>query len=569
MLTDPNAAAQRPPPPSSDAWLDAAEAAARGAGGAVAVVGPARSGASGLAAALCRRLGPATLRAQGAGCRIEADLVRVLGAASGIAARGDPSALTTFLAERPSLVVWIDEADEADDALLTDVLPSLIGPRVLVLSGRRAPAGALVLPVPEGRGAPEEPLPALDPLILAWAALPRGLRGLPWPQSLPETWRHPHGASPRLTRWARERLAANDLSAAAPLIEAALADRLEVARGGAWPSPPDERDLQALRWLCEVSASPEVAALAAATAGRALAAAGQLAQARELLSEASARGPGLSHKGLLAWAEGDVLLSFGLRDEAEDRHQDAIEALRAAERPALLGRLMRGAAQAHAAASMPRLARARLEQAQAVPGEGEAARRATARAAVELALAQGAPGEAEALLNALSPREDDPNDLLVRAGVKLALGQLEAVEGDLRAAEALALGAPELLAAVERRRVDWLLRTNQAELAAAAAQRCVHALTALGQRAAAAAARRAWGDALALGGSWAEAERTYALALREHARVADLRGARRCLTRLLDLNRAGDDTARALELLVLLDALDAEDRPEESTDTAR
>ena len=98
---------------------------------------------------------------------------------------------------------------------------------------------------------------------------------------------------------------------------------------------------------------------------------------------------------------------------------------------------------------------------------------------------------------------------------------------------------------------------------------------ALGQRAAAAAARRAWGDALALGGAWAEAEITYALALREHARVADLRGARRCLTRLLDLNRAGDDTARALELLVLLDAIDAEGRQDDdmntstSTDTAR
>ncbi|MBK9645435.1 MAG: hypothetical protein IPO67_09855 [Deltaproteobacteria bacterium] len=103
----------------------------------------------------------------------------------------------------------------------------------------------------------------------------------------------------------------------------------------------------------------------------------------------------------------------------------------------------------------------------------------------------------------------------------------------------------------------------------------MHALTALGQRAAAAAARRAWGDALALGGAWAEAEITYALALREHARVADLRGARRCLTRLLDLNRAGDDTARALELLVLLDAIDAEGRQDDdmntstSTDTAR
>ncbi|MBK7759695.1 MAG: hypothetical protein IPI35_25505 [Deltaproteobacteria bacterium] len=575
MLTDPDAPLQNPPPADTAAWLDAALAAARGAGGAVAVVGPARSGASGLAAALCRSLGPATLRAQGAGCRIEADLVRVLGAAAGLAARGDPSALTSFLAERPSLVVWIDEADEADDALLTEVLPSLIGPRALVLSGRRAPQGALVLPVPEGPATPTEPLPPLSAEILAWAVVPRGLRGLPWPDGLPEAWRHSHAAAPRLTRWARDLLAEADLSQAAAPIQAALADRLEVARGGPWPSAPDERDLQALRWLCEVSPSTEVAALAAATAARALAAAGQLAQARELLSEAKARGPGLSHQGLLAWAEGDVLLSFGLRDEAEDRHQDAIEALRAADSPALLGRLMRGAAQAHAAASTPRLAKARLEQARAVPGEGEAARRATARAAVELALAQGDVHEAEALLQSLAPREDDPNDLLVRAGVRLALGQLDAAEADLGRAQALAVGAPELLAAAERRRVDWLLRSNRAEEAAAAAQACVHALTALGQRAAAAAARRAWGDALALGGAWAEAEITYALALREHARVADLRGARRCLTRLLDLNRAGDDTARALELLVLLDAIDAEGRQDDdmntstSTDTAR
>jgi hypothetical protein len=533
----------------------------------VAVVGPARSGASALAAALCRRLGPATLRAQGAGCRIEADLVRVLGAASGLAARGDPSALTTFLAERPSLVVWIDEADEADDTLLTEVLPSLIGPRALVLSGRRAPAGALALPVPEEPTPPVEPLPDLDPEILAWAALPRGLRGLPWPEGLPEAWRHPHAGSPRLTRWARERLANQDLGAAATVVRAALADRLEVARGAAWPSPPDERDLQALRWLVEVSDSPEVAALAAAAAARALAAAGQLAQARELLSEARARGPGLSHQGLLAWAEGDVLLSFGLRDEAEDHHKDAIEALHAADSPALAGRLMRGAAQAHAAASQPRLAQARLEQAHAVPAEGEAARRATARAAIELALARGAADEAAGLLQRLAPREDDPNDLLVRVGVALATGALDGVEADLQRVEALASGAPELLAAAERRRVDWLLRMNRAEEAAAAAQRCVHSLTTLGLRAAAAAARRAWGDALALGGCWAEAEATYALALREHARVADLGGARRCLTRLLDLNRAGDDPARALELLVLLDAIDAEDRPEE--DTAR
>jgi tetratricopeptide (TPR) repeat protein len=569
MLTDPDAPLQNPPLPDTAPWLDAALAAARGGGGAVAVVGPARSGASGLAAALCRRLGPATLRAQGAGCRIEADLVRVLGAAAGLAARGDPSALTSFLAERPSLVVWIDEADEADDALLTDVLPSLIGPRALVLSGRRAPLGALVLPVPALPAPPAEPLPALNGTILAWAVLPRGLRGLPWPEGVPESWRHPHSASPRLTRWARERLAGEDLGAAVAPIQAALADRLEVARGGAWPSPPDERDLQALRWLCEVSPSPEVAALAAATAARALAAAGQLAQARELLGEARARGPGLSDQGLLAWAEGDVLLSFGLRDEAEDRHQDAVEALSAADSPALLGRLMRGAAQAHAAASMPRLAKARLEQARAVPNEGEAARRATARAAVELALAQGAVHEADRLLETLGPREDDPNDLLVRAGVRLAQGQLDAAEADLSQAQALALGAPELLAAAERRRVDWLLRSNRAEEAAAAAQACVHSLTALGQRAAAAAARRAWGDALALGGAWAEAESTYALALREHARVADLRGARRCLTRLCDLNRAGDDTARALELLVLLDAIDAEDRHDDATDTAR
>ncbi|MCK6520548.1 hypothetical protein L6R49_03815, partial [Myxococcota bacterium] len=119
------------------------------------------------------------------------------------------------------------------------------------------------------------------------------------------------------------------------------------------------------------------------------------------------------------------------------------------------------------------------------------------------------------------------------------------------------------------RRLDWLLRAGRAQEAVAAADECIHRLTVLGHRAAAAAARRARGDALALDGRWAEAEGAYALALREHARVADLRGARRCLLRLLDLNRVGGDPARAMELLVLLDALDAEARPDEATDTAR
>ncbi|MCK6523465.1 hypothetical protein L6R49_18790, partial [Myxococcota bacterium] len=381
MLTDLSTTPQSPSAAELSAWLDAAEATARGAGGPVVVIGPARSGASALAAALCRRLGPATLRAQGAGLRQEADLVRALGAAAGLAARGDPSALTAQLSANPELVVWIDEADEADDALLTEVLPSLIGPRALVLSGRRAPPGALALPTPEATPPPSGPLPALDPTLLAWACCPRGLRGLPWPEGLPESWRHEHAEGPCLTRWARELLtaAATDPLPAAQALQAALHDRLEVARGGAWPSPPDERDVQALRWLVEVSVDPDHAALAAATAARALAAAGQLAQARELISEARGRGPGLLHQGLLAWAEGDVLLSFGLREDAADRHQDAIDALSAADFPALLARLMRGAAQAQAAASQPRLTRARLEQARAVPGEGDAARRATAR----------------------------------------------------------------------------------------------------------------------------------------------------------------------------------------------
>lgn len=569
MLTDPDDALPTFSAAERGQWLDAAEAAARGAGGAVAVIGPARSGVSALAGALCRRLGPATLRAHGAGCRIEADLVRALGAAAGLPARGDPSALTAFLAERPSLVVWIDEADEADDALLTEVLPSLLGPRALVLSGRRAPPGAVVLAAPPQAPPPPDPLPALEPTIWAWAALPRGLSGLPWPQSAPEGWRHPHAEGPRLTRWARELLQPIDVALARSVVTAALAERLEVARGGAWPSPPDERDLQALRWLVEVSPAPDEAALAAATAARALAAAGQLAQARELLSEARGRGPGLSHQGLLAWAEGDVLLSFGLRDEAEARHQDAVEALAAAASPALLGRLNRGVAQAHAAASQPTLARARLAQASALPDEGAAARRATARAEVELALAAGAQDEAARRLSALSPQEDDPSDLLVRAGVRLAHGDLQGAEADLDRAEALGLGAPELTAAAERRRVDWLLRAGRAEEAAAAAEECIHRLTALGHRAAAAAARRARGDALALAGAWAAAEEEYALALREHARVADLRGARRCLTRLIHLRRAGGDPVGAAELLPLLDAIDAEERPDEATDTAR
>lgn len=567
-LPDP---ALAPPPPS---WLDRAWARLDEEG-ALVVVGPASLGRRAALAALSRRLPGLAACARIPGREEPEEIIRALGEALGLPVRGDLSAIGAALSAVPDAVVLLDEAPPRPTLSALEGLRALApGARFLLgaeeelpdLAHASAPRAAFEEPELEG-------LTDLPAALRDLAHLPWGLPGATLP-GLPANLRLDTDGGLTLLPEVLPHVVRTTPADAARRLAPFAGGLMALAEGQSPPRWDQEADVLLLRFLARHHPDLSLATRAAAAASRLIAAAGQAGAARDLLDRAAARAPE-REAPLLTWAEGDILLSVGLLEQATHRHQEAADAFRRHDDALRLSALLLGtASQLHVLGFLEESRRrAREAQHVALRAGERAASVGPLRLLAELAVSNGELVSADTL-------HDHAEAEAERAGVDgqplgLSRASLAISRGSLSDARALlddldASGpAPALDVNARRRRCDLLLRDGRHDEVLEQVDDVIDGLRRLGQRAAAASAMRLRADALCVAGRPLEAAEAYRRALYEAGRAGDLHGARRSLAHLLALERSGRGQGRVEELLALLSELDTELSDPERHDAVR
>lgn len=556
-------------------------------GGPIAVRGAPGIGTTRLAGVVAARLGGRAVSVSVAGCETHADVVRAIGDAVGVYPCGDEAAARAELGERR--VIADDVAPASAAALLALDLPGSV-----LLVGDAPPAlpGVTLGPLPhevidtlapgartgnplhavlaQALGLTQLPADAL-PAALARALAPaRGLVGLPMGIGLrvdvgvPAAALRPDGRQRRaLRRGVAELLwdgrAASALEAdGAAYVRAALADRPERAqalRAWAYGAPasgvPDPRDLLLLRLLARSEPADALAACCAAVGARLAVEAGQVGEARSLLTQVRSVEP--ADRALLRWVDGDALLALGDLDAAREAwsaaEDDFLRLVTLAERGPEAAATARGgwialtlssaerlALRGYHALAADRVMRARQLARDARPPRLQDVA-ATWRASASLAAAGGDPSAAAQFLAEAAD--------LVRFAGRLAgddTPQLALIEAALRAGRSDNAGAQEALADARsdvplwranlvRRRADLLLREGMNVRAGRAAREAAALYASVGQHVSSAQSLGVAADALALSGHLDEAAHLYAAVIAQQVRVQDLAGLERSLLR--------------------------------------
>ncbi|MCB9762872.1 MAG: tetratricopeptide repeat protein [Alphaproteobacteria bacterium] len=570
-----------PPPqaPLPDAWLERAWARLQGGSGMLTVVGPPDTNVNALAAALAARHEGPVFVARLAGCQDDADVIRAIGAALDLPVRGDVGAVAARLSAERTLVVLADADGQGTSAALESIRALTPGARFL-LTGQVALIPGEAIEVPRATPRPlsiPEPAP---PLALALAHLPGGVPQPTEDPGLPPDWLLPVPGRLILRRAVAQRLLRDrepEPDEAATLLEPFARELLASGVTRARLRRPAEEDLRLLRFLAWHHPASETAVHAACAAARLLAEARQPSVARETIARARQRRLTTRDQAMLDWADGDILLSFGLVPDATRLHRTAAQRLRSPSERGLLATLLSRTAAALAALGYLDEAERRLQEAHEL--HADQGRRLPAAEALrslgDLALARGDALAAEALYNQAAEQLGD-GPALAQASLALGRASLAVVRGEpgraealLAEAELLADGAPLSRACVTRRRADLRLRQGRHAEAEDLLADAVDAFRHQGCGPSAAAALRLRGDIAAAAGRPHEATAAYGEALHEAARAGDLVGARRTLTHLLALERIGRDASRVEELLALIAELDTELGHPDRVDGAR
>ncbi|MCB9744936.1 MAG: hypothetical protein H6741_29140 [Alphaproteobacteria bacterium] len=548
-------------PPS---WLDRARALLAEEG-CVVLTGPVGPGRRAALAALLRPHEGAVVCARIPGREEPEEIIRAVGEALSLPVRGDLGAIGAALGALPSPIVALDDAPPAPTAAALRNLRAL-APAARFLIAAESPVADLA-----HLSAPKRAFeaPALSQLEgLGHAA--RDLAHLPWglptdaSLGLPEALRLPTPGALTLVPEALPRLAPlPDAEDAATRLARHAAALLPLAEGQILRAWDSEAHVLLLRFLARHHPDDGLATQAAAAGARLIAAAGQAGAARELLGAAADRAPE-PLAPLLTWAEGDILMGFGLLHEATARHREAADAFQRLGDEARRAALLHGTASQLHALGFFEEARGRAREAQRVSlrrGDRSASL-GPLRLLAELALSNGELVSADTLHDHAEAEAEragvDAEVLgLSRASLAIARGSLPRARDILRALDTPGL-PPAMCLAIQRRRCDLLLRDGRHDEVLEAVPEVVHGLRRHGQRAAAAAAMRLQADALCLARHPAEAAEAYQRALYEAGRAGDLHGARRTVTHLLTLERSGKDARRVEELLGLLAQLDTE-----------
>lgn len=505
--------------------------------GRAVVAGEPGIGKTSVAGAILARHGREACALSAGGCEEAADLLRAVGQALGLHPCGDEGQLRVAL--RGAALLFVD--DVATDAVAAEAERLAGEAEIPVLSVREEAPDALRLgPLPGGNPALLR-LAAGRPLEQALAAASVAGFLVPFPMGLP-----PGNAPPLPAALLRpdgaDRLVLRRAYAArlapSPTAWTDAADRVEplvrtLAHGGHLAGWPDPADLLLLRLLARQL--PDRADRLRAAAARLAARFGQLHVARALLAEApptTATG-----RGLLAWADADVLLVGGALADAMERVEAAAAAFTAAGDGAAKAAMLRRVADRLTVRGETGRAEALYESARALyralgQPVGVAA---TRRGAADLALLSGASVGVTALHEdveeslTLSPNAGE------RANLRLAQAALAAMRGELARAESILAeidlrDAPPLLRAnVARRRGDLALRRGETGAALRDADEAARIYGTLGETVAEGAATRLAGDALGAAGRAGEALGRYGAAIRLQVRTRDLRGLARTL----------------------------------------
>jgi len=412
---------------------------------------------------------------------------------------------------------------------------------------------------------PADPWSCLDALPETadlLAALPAGIPGLP-PRAIPQALLLP-GSPDRcaLRRCVVEALLARRQRDPADLAMALLprcGHLLRVAEEPARAQVSDPADLAAITFLVRHHPDRAEATRARAAWSRFLVVAGQASAAHVWQSAAEHTSPGGRLESILAWAEGDALLSEGELDAALVAYEFAVAQLRRRGEARLLasvhlrcadllqGRALYAAAEEHAQAaeelyaSLPEPLGQRLSQ----------------RSLAALRLAQGRADDAAA---ALDPRPPDPGReggiqpcsvLLTRAALALQRGDLAEAEARLGQARGANPTHPHLRGLLERLAGEIDLRQRRPDAAQVHLDRAVGWFEQAGDRAALGRALRLLGDVAALAGRPVLADERYLRATREQVRAGDMQGLARTLEHRALLDRDQGSSAVADELLEL------------------
>lgn len=560
-----------PPPeagPGAGPASSAVSALARLQAGEVAwIVGPADSGLTTTAARLASATEGPLRAARLTACRTAADLVLVVGEATGAVPPGDEGAVAAALrALGPALVV-LDDADLPDRSEALDQLCGLAPEARWLCIGRRAPLGASLLPTPSpparasGDPAPPAPLSTRGELLALVGV------SLPGPHDLPADAALPVGGGRfALRRSVAEALRGRGGLEPARVAAAALPDvepLLAAATGAPARAGYHVDDALLLRWLGEVLAEPDAACRASAAAARHLSALGQPLPAFEVLDGARRRNgqarPGA--RALVAWAEAELRQAWGQEAQAEAAWREAGALLEEDRELVLLGVLLRRRADALAARGEARRAADGYRQARGLllRLEDPAGVAATVRGAADLAVCQGEVlsagmlyDEAEATAAGLV---EATSRALGRAGLALAQGDLGRARQLLAAVEADAEDLPLLDANRRRRLAELALREGQHTVARAQAADAADRYARLGEGVAWGRTVRLQGDVEAAAGDPVQAMACWQRAAHLQLRVRDLVGLRRTLAHAAALEQEAGDPGLAAGLRELVAAL--------------
>lgn len=551
--------------------------------GAVTLVGRAGVGTTAVAGAVVTALLGAgavgrivCVRADGA--MDGRDLLRAVGTVLDVVPPGDAVAVAAVLAEGPPTAILIDDADLAPSAL--SAVMDLPNAR-FVLTGRRSVVGT---PVPVGPladrdlarmidGADPAPYAGLPAAVriggavagrpfAAVDALPPGAEllvgipgGVPGVSGLGPEMRVPVPGRAIARRCVREALGIG-AEVSTEALSAALRGRIDQARGLA-SDVIGGRDLDDLLFFGVAArrvVDPDLAALAAAAAGRLHLRYAEPDRAVEITSRATRERPPADRaaEAFVRWVEGDARFESGSGDEAHEAHKMAMRAFQDAGWRRAAGLLARRTAARWAMAGhAPRTRRWLGEARDSLSIAEDAAGWAdTLRIAGDLSAGAGELMSAAALYDEAGAALDralvaDSGVARVRAAVRCGQAAVEAFRGEVAAAEDLLNGVVDVPGdPVGRAVVIWRL----AELDARR-NRLDGARTRLGE------ARRAFldggcfsglvlverleGDVAALSGDCVGASRAWRRAATMCRVRRDVRGLRRVLRRMLAVEREG------------------------------
>jgi tetratricopeptide (TPR) repeat protein len=510
------------------------------AGGPVGIHGPPGSGRTSVAGAVLARVRLPVLAVSLVGCEDDADVVRALGEALAVRPAGDERAVEDALRQRGEGVFLAEDVrGEAVAAAVARLVALAPGLRLLVVSDEALLPGSVEIR-PGGWSALErvaadmglsdqEAARRLGELVGWLVPFPMGVPG-EVPAGIPASAFYPDLLDRVVLRAGVAARLVPPEDAPVRVLER-LRPLLALGQGAHLAGAPDYRDFLLLRSLSRMLPDPERARCIGAAVRLALCS-GQLHVASSLCR---ADPSGDEAAGILAWAEGDLYLASGDRDDALARYTLAHDRFRRADLAALQATLLRRTGDRLAARGDVQPAAEAFRQARALyrAFNDPIGMAATLRGAAQIAVSSGEWVSAGALHEQVEENLGGAGGL-EGSNLRVEQAALSLVRGDLAAAEralqeVAAQDCPLLRANVLRRQADIRLRRGDHEAARTAAETAGGLYAALGEAVAHGACARLAGDAAAVAGRPSEAMERYRRALALQVRARDWGGLSRTL----------------------------------------